>query len=457
MEIIPLPPSEAVVNEYLFYALKRPAFIRYATAASHGLNMPRLGTEAAKNAPFPLAPLNEQGRIVEKLNTIFARVDTSRRRLGSVPAVLNRFRAAAISAATSGRLTQDWRDAHGLRAGYKPFHTGEDESFRGYEIPVSWEIDHLGNIASIVKGIVKEAKKQLPNYVEIPYLRVANVQRGYIDLTEIKTIRVPGDKLQDMLLQPGDILFNEGGDADKLGRGAVWEGQIERCTFQNHVFRARLDNPQFSPQFFSWFGNGRAFDFFLSSGKQSTNLASINTGDLAALPVPVPSVEEQAEIVGRIQSLFYYADRLEARWVRANEELDNIGPAVLDMAFRGELVPQDPTDEPASVLLDRVITAREQRAQQPKAARAPRLARKGPTYMTTLKEALAADGGWVTAEEAFRRCGWVVADTDRVEQLYAELRDLLRKGIIEAQGVTDEQGRKLTERLRLIVEDDHAA
>jgi type I restriction enzyme S subunit len=174
----------------------------------------------------------------------------------------------------------------------------------------------------------------------------------------MKTIRVPESKLSGLLLAPGDILFNEGGDIDKLGRGWVWEGQINRCSFQNHVFRARLFDKSNQPKYISWWGNFRGLDFFLRSGKQTTNLASINKSMLSNLPISLPLPEEQAEIVRRVETLFAFADRLAARYAAARAQVEKLTPSLLAKAFRGELVPQDPNDEPASELLARIHTQR---------------------------------------------------------------------------------------------------
>src|SRR5712691_5787698 len=106
-EIVPLRPSEAIDGGYLFYWLKHPAFLEYVTSASHGLNMPRLGTEAGKEAPFVLAPLNEQKRIADKLDEVLVLVDACREHLDRVPAILKRCRQAVLAAATSGKLTEE--------------------------------------------------------------------------------------------------------------------------------------------------------------------------------------------------------------------------------------------------------------------------------------------------------------------------------------------------------------
>jgi len=326
-EIVPIRAPAGIDGGYLFYWLKSQKFLDYVNSVSHGVNMPRLGTKEAKAAPFLLAPLSEQKRIADKLDTLFARVDACRDRLARIPTILKRFRQSVLAAATGGELTQDWRDQTSCT-----------------EI---WTETELGRIAEITGGVTKDAKKQSATDEEVPYLRVANVQRGYLDLAEIKKIRVPAKKLTDLLLEPGDVLFNEGGDIDKLGRGWIWEGQIARCTFQNHVFRARLRDKTNHPKYVSWWGNYRGLEYFLRSGKQTTNLASINKSMLSALPISLPPADEQYEIVRRVESLLALADQLEARYTTARAQADRLTPALLAKAFRGELVPQHAGDERA--------------------------------------------------------------------------------------------------------------
>lgn len=336
-EILPLKAGAHLDNRYLFYWLKHPAFLKYVEAESHGMNMPRLGTEAGKAAPFVLAPRNEQTRIANQLDTLLARIQSCNGRFDTIPAMLKRYRQAVLDAATLGALTAGWREANG----------GDYE----------WKDVQLSEIAEVQGGVTKDSKKQSALDEELPYLRVANVQRGYIDLTEVKTIRVPQAKLKSLLLEEGDVLFNEGGDLDKLGRGWVWSGQIPRCTFQNHVFRARLFDKENQPKFVSWWGNSRGLDYFIRSGKQTTNLASLNKTMLAALPIRLPSAAEQAEIVRRVEALFALADRIEFRANAARTQAQRLGPLVLAKAFRGELVSQDPQDESAIDLLNRTAAA----------------------------------------------------------------------------------------------------
>lgn len=162
--------------------------------------------------------------------------------------------------------------------------------------PKGWKIERLDKLAEVQTGIAKGAQKQRP-MVSLPYLRVANVQDGHVDLTEMKVIDVPERKVSRFLLRRGDLLMTEGGDFDKLGRGCIWEGQIDPCVHQNHVFAVRVTSPELHNEFLEkltaspW---GRRY--FLSCSKQSTNLASVNTSQLKAFPVLLPPLPEQKRI-----------------------------------------------------------------------------------------------------------------------------------------------------------------
>jgi type I restriction enzyme S subunit len=142
----------------------------------------------------------------------------------------------------------------------------------------------------------------------MPYLRVANVQRGYLDLANIAAIRVSAEKAKHLELRPGDVLLNEGGDRDKLGRGWIWEGQIEGCIHQNHVFRARIYDNILHPKLLAWHANSFGRQWFQDNGTQSVNLASISLSTIKSFPVPVPPLAEQRRIVA---ALDYHVSRLD--------------------------------------------------------------------------------------------------------------------------------------------------
>ncbi len=171
-------------------------------------------------------------------------------------------------------------------------------------IPQSWEVVPLSSCAIVQTGIAKGRKIDPQDAVELPYLRVANVQDGYLDLTEMKTITIQKDEEARYALHEGDVVLTEGGDFDKLGRGFIWNGQVDRCVHQNHVFAVRPDTKRISSEFFAYQSQspyGKAY--FLSVAHKTTNLACINTTKLKAFPVLLPSMDQQKEIVDASQSI----------------------------------------------------------------------------------------------------------------------------------------------------------
>ena len=163
-------------------------------------------------------------------------------------------------------------------------------------VPDGWKRQPLLKVAEVRSGVAK-GKKDLKDPVEVPYLRVANVQDGHLDLSEIKTIQIERSKLGRYALKYGDVLMTEGGDFDKLGRGDIWHEQISPCVHQNHVFAVRPDQTKIISYFLSALtGSNYGKTYFLSCAKRSTNLASINSTQLKEFPVLFPPLPEQIKI-----------------------------------------------------------------------------------------------------------------------------------------------------------------
>ncbi|WP_437490328.1 restriction endonuclease subunit S [Sorangium sp. So ce1014] len=167
-----------------------------------------------------------------------------------------------------------------------------------------WPSARLGEVAQIQTGLAKGKQPEEGKGIPVPYLRVANVQDGYVDLTELKTVIVEPQALHRYSLQDGDVLFTEGGDADKLGRGCVWKAQVKPCLHQNHVFAVRASRNVLLPSFLAAYAAGPiGKNYFLNCAKQTTNLASINSTQLRNFPVPVPPLGEQRKIATILSSV----------------------------------------------------------------------------------------------------------------------------------------------------------
>ena len=196
----------------------------------------------------------------------------------------------------------------------------------------------LSDIAQIIGGITKGRDLSSMETIELPYLRVANVQNGYLDLSEIKTIKLRVDEKERYLLKPGDVLYTEGGDRDKLGRGTVWRGEIKDCVHQNHIFKARVDQSKAIPEYVAlWSMSTPARNYFYQKGKQSVNLASINKTVLSALTLPLPALEKQREIINHIESRLSVCDSIEKTVDTALQQAEAMRQSVLKDAFEGKL------------------------------------------------------------------------------------------------------------------------
>jgi len=161
---------------------------------------------------------------------------------------------------------------------------------------MEWDEVPLETLADVVSGITKGRKVRETDLVEVPYMAVSNVKDGYIDWTTVKTIMATKQEIEQYRLLPYDVLMTEGGDPDKLGRGAVIVAPLEKSIHQNHIFRVRLQTEIILPVFFSeYLQHQKAKRYFLRSAKQTTGIASINMKQLRALPVLVPPLELQAQ------------------------------------------------------------------------------------------------------------------------------------------------------------------
>jgi len=356
--------EDALLRRYIYFFLKSEHFFKQAEKAWTGTAQKNMGPSHIKTFKLLLPPLNEQRRIVAKLDRLFARSRRAREELGRVSGLVQRYKQAILAAAFRGDLTADWRKENAdslianhflIEAGIKPADEANLPS-----LPNGWCWVLAGNLCSIKSGVAL-GKKRSPGtgLLELPYLRVANVQRGWLDLNEIKTVLVTPKEAEALYLKAGDVLMNEGGDRDKLGRGWVWDGQIDNCIHQNHVFRLRLKTDKVSPHYISYFANEFGQKYFMDQGKQTTNLASISMSKLSKFPLPIAPPEEMKLILQLTEKLFENIDLMEQEHQQASKLLDRLEQATLSKAFRGELVPQDPNDEPAAVLLERIQSDRQ--------------------------------------------------------------------------------------------------
>lgn len=397
-------PRAGVNSKYIYYWL---IFSKhFAEKLASGTTFLEVSGKNSALIPFPVAPKKEQTRIVEKLDELLSDLDNGVAELKAAQTKLTQYRQSLLKSAVEGSLTSEWRKQNSVtetgeqllqRILIERRQRWEQQKLAEFkekgktppkdwqkkypepvkpdtselpELPDGWVWASLDMVGDIVSGVTKGTKRKISVEVfETSYLRVANVQRGYLDLSEIKTIPATQSDIEKYTLQKGDILFNEGGDRDKLGRGWVWYGEVENCIHQNHVFRLRPYLDEVIPELISYYGNTFGKIWFQNAGKQTTNLASINKGILQSFPVPLSPYAEQMETMDLLTTEIDKVDRQIIAIDVSLKEIDTQRKNILKDAFSGKLVKQDPSDEPASVLLDKIKAERLAQTKLPKPKR----------------------------------------------------------------------------------------
>ena len=321
---------------YWFYQLKnlRLSELNKATA------IPGINREDAYHTEVHLAPLNEQKRIADKLDALFARVDACRDRLDRVPRILKRFRQSVLFMAMSGELTEDWR-----RASHQS---------------VGWQNVLLSEVCVSITDGTHQPPPQTKS--GIPFITIATINDGRLRID--KATRFVSSFYFEQLQasrkpELGDILFSVTGSIAIPALVDVSEPFI----FQRHIAILKPDSSRIISKFLLYSLSTENVKKQAQTTATGTAQKTISLSGLRAFVIELPSVDEQQEIVRRLEVLFAYADRLEVRYQKAFKQVEQITPALLSTAFQGELVPQDSNDEPATVLLERI---RAEQLAQPK-------------------------------------------------------------------------------------------
>jgi type I restriction enzyme S subunit len=205
-------------------------------------------------------------------------------------------------------------------------------------LPDGWRRIRLGDVGEIVSGITLGRRVNGVRTRTVPYLRVANVKDGYLDLSDVYGIDATEVEIQKLRLQHGDLLLTEGGDADKLGRGTFWEEQLPECIHQNHIFRVRFDPDRFCPKFLSaQLASPYGKSYFLAHAKQTTGIATINQKVLAAFPLMVPPLAEQQRIASVLEDRLASVERMRLALMDQLAAINKLPAGYLRQAFNGEL------------------------------------------------------------------------------------------------------------------------
>ncbi|WP_153145321.1 restriction endonuclease subunit S [Dechloromonas sp. H13] len=324
---IVLRPRDPTYSRFFHYLYRTEAFINEANRHSYGLclDMNSLRYEDFKTIHSPLPPAEDVERIVTFLDKKTAEIDAAIAKKERLIELLQEQKSILINQAVTRGLNADvpMRDSGVEWIG---------------KIPEHWKTTPLKHISTVQSGLTL-GKNHPPsrNTAKYPYLRVANVQDGYINLTEVTEINLPQRVAKNYELKNGDILVTEGGDIDKLGRGACWNTAIPNCLHQNHVFAIRIHSSVI-PEFVSLItGVSYARKYFTTTANKTTNLASTNKTKLGNLPVLVPPIPEQKLILKQCASIRAQYDELLNYAYRQTDALKEMKSIVITEAVTGKI------------------------------------------------------------------------------------------------------------------------
>ena len=331
---------------WLIYLVRTQAFIDDMSSLVKGALYPAVRSKDVRGYLVPVAPSNEQKRIADQLDSLIARVNACNDRFDGIPAILKRLRQSLLAAATSGELTEDFRVA-----------TQSNEVIGAF--PAEWTPATVGSVANDLR--YGTSKKCQYSETGIGVLRIPNIsENGRIDARDLKRAHFDTVELKKLALKPGDLLIiRSNGSVDLVGKTCVVSESEKGLLFAGYLIRLRLNTSVVLPAFMRMcLAEPVQRQRIEQASKSTSGVNNINADELRALPVWLPPIAEQAEIVRRVESLFAIADRLEAQCTTARAQVARLTPLLLAKAFRGELVPQDPADEPASELLARLCQRR---------------------------------------------------------------------------------------------------
>lgn len=364
----------------------------------------------AKTIPFLLPPAAEQTRIVAKLEELLSDLDAGVAELKAAQKKLKQYRQSLLKAAVEGALTAEWR------ANNKPSETGAQLLERILtERRARWEAKQLAKFKEQGKTPPKDWQKKYPEPVQpdttdlpelpegwvwarvdqagevqlgrqrapqfhsganmLPYLRVANVFEERIDISDVMEMHFSKEDEASFLLSSGDILLNEGQSLELVGRPAIYRGELPRVCFTNTLVRFQAESGVLSEYAIAVFLHYMHSGKFRKIAKITTNIAHLGAGRFAELAFPLPPIDEQKEIVNLLQTAMdavqQQSTAIELSLKQSAAQRQNI----LRAAFSGQLVPQDPNDEPASVLLEHIRAERaalgEKKRRSPRKAKNP--------------------------------------------------------------------------------------
>ncbi len=317
-----VPDLEKLRPAYLHYLLRAEHFRHDLQRQASGTSgRKRVTPEAFLSLMVPVPTLAEQDSLVKAYEAALTEAASKDADAAQIAQASQRAFEEALGAAPPPPLpdrpvfiarfkdVERWSHEGVLRDALQPAATS-----------AVWPMVPLASVGKVSYGLQKSPANR-PGKHSRPYLRVANVQRGVLDLTEIKFMDVPDEDMPKLRLMDGDVLLCEGNSPDLVGRGAIWRNEIPDCIHQNHVLRVRVDQSKLSPDFLlEVINSAHGQAYFRSKAKRTTNLASINSTEVAALPVPLPPLTQQKAM---LKALHKSAEDAKAKAAEVKALRDN--------------------------------------------------------------------------------------------------------------------------------------
>lgn len=354
-----LRPIKSINPKYLGYFFTTTEYRNSISNQARGTNINNIKQEYFDNILIPLPPLDEQQRIVEKLDAILPRIKEVKNRLEKIPVILKRFRQSVLAAACSGRLTEGWRFDSAQRPimservtpSKNKIRVPASDEYLEFEIPEGWKKVYIKDIAINMATGPFGSMLHSHEYTEngTPVINPTNIIENCIH--PYKKVTINDNKVQELSkykLKENDILLARRGDLSKCAIVTKSEeGWIAGTGL--FILKAIID-----PIFFRYNFQMEYIQNKLSNSAIGSTMVNLNQNILGNLVIVYPPLHEQKEIVRQVEKLFSWADSIEARYETAMQRINKIEQSVLAKAFLGELAEQNPDDEPAEVLLDRI-------------------------------------------------------------------------------------------------------
>jgi len=344
--------EEPFMNEWLAFFLRSRSQELLASSRRDGTTVQSIQYPLLLNTPIPVPPFDERRQVIGAIQTLFTKTASIVPNFYASRSALERFRQAVLTAACTGRLTADWRDAHRNAPSIEQLTSITTPTRRKRaadapidlalpELPNSYVVATIGQAARFIEYGTSQAIGPASDN-SVPVLRMGNIQDGRLDLTDLK-YHVLDQEIAKLLLNDGDLLFNRTNSPELVGKSAVYHGH-EPMSFASYLIRVRFAPDVCDPDFANYWINsawGRAWAQLVKT--DGVSQSNINGTKLAAMPLPLPPIGEQREIVRRASNLLLTADILLARIDDGSRAIVRTSQAILAKAFRGELLlPQEP-------------------------------------------------------------------------------------------------------------------